>query len=136
MSALRVDAAVFTGRYKDFIKDQQLISGQYGNPANPATFQSINMDRVRISGFEVKVDYDWGQFAGGNWRTNVAYGYTEGKDSNTNQPLDTISPSNWWSVCAMTPPTSVRLSASHWAGKKAGDAAANAWLSPWPRCWI
>ncbi len=131
MSALRVDAAVFTGRYKDFIKDQQLISGQYGNPANPATFQSINMDRVRISGFEVKADYDWGQFAGGNWRTNVAYGYTEGKDSNTNQPLDTISPQQLVvGVRYDTSNVGVRLSASHWAGKKAGDAAANAWLSP------
>lgn len=131
VQGLRLDAAVFTGRYKDFIQDQVLISGQYGNPRNPAVFQSVNLNRVRISGFELKADYDWGRFAGGNWRTNVAYGYTQGKDTQTDQPLDTISPQQLvLGVRYDTTQVGVQFSASHWAGKKASDAAANAWLSP------
>ena len=131
VNALRIDAAVFTGRYKDFIQDQVLVSGQYGNPANPATFQSVNLDRVRISGFELKADYDWGRFAGGDWRTHAAYGYTKGKDTNTDKPLDTISPQQLvLGVRYDTSSLGVQFSASHWAGKKASDAAADAWLSP------
>lgn len=131
MSALRLDAAVFSGRYKDFIQDQVLVSGQYGNRNDPATFQSVNLGRVHISGFELKADYDWGQFAGGNWRTNVAYGYTKGKDKNTDLAVDTIAPQQLvLGVRYDTSNVGVQFSASHWAGKKAKDAAAAAWLSP------
>ncbi|MDR2326843.1 MAG: TonB-dependent hemoglobin/transferrin/lactoferrin family receptor [Acidovorax sp.] len=129
--ALRIDAAVFTGRYKDFIQDQVLVSGQYGNPANPATFQSVNINRVRISGFEFKADYDWGKAAGGNWRTHLAYGYTKGKDTNTQQALDSISPQQMVvGVRYDQAAFGVQASATRWWGKKASDAPANAWLSP------
>ncbi|WP_043004335.1 TonB-dependent hemoglobin/transferrin/lactoferrin family receptor [Comamonas testosteroni] len=131
MNALRLDAAVFTGRYKDFIQDQVLVSGNYGDRNNPATFQSVNLNRVHISGFELKADYDWGKFAGGNWRTNAAYGYTKGTDKSTDLPVDTISPQQLvLGVRYDRSNVGVQFSASHWAGKKAGDAAANAWLSP------
>ncbi|NIF83788.1 TonB-dependent hemoglobin/transferrin/lactoferrin family receptor [Comamonas sp. Tr-654] len=131
MNALRLDAAVFTGRYKDFIQDQVLVSGSYGDRNNPATFQSVNLNRVHISGFELKADYDWGKFAGGDWRTNAAYGYTKGTDKSTDLPVDTISPQQLvLGVRYDRSNVGVQFSASHWAGKKAGDAAANAWLSP------
>ena len=131
LNALRLDAAAFTGRYKDFIQDQVQVAGQYGDRNNPAVFQSVNLNRVHISGFELKADYDWGQFAGGNWRTNAAYGYTKGTDKNTNKPVDTISPQQFvLGVRYDRSTVGVQLSASHWAGKKAKDAAAGAWLSP------
>ena len=131
VNALRLDAAVFTGRYKDFIQDQVLVSGNYGDRNNPATFQSVNLNRVHISGFELKADYDWGKFAGGDWRTNAAYGYTKGTDKSTDLPVDTISPQQLvLGVRYDRSNVGVQFSASHWAGKKAGDAAANAWLSP------
>lgn len=131
MNALRLDAAVFTGRYKDFIQDQVLVSGNYGDRNNPATFQSVNLNRVHISGFELKADYDWGKFAGGDWRTNAAYGYTKGTDKSTDLPVDTISPQQLvLGVRYDRSNVGVQFTASHWAGKKAGDAAANAWLSP------
>src|SRR5260221_1124054 len=41
LDRLRLDAAVFTGRYKDFIVDQQLVAGQPGNAANPADRKSV-----------------------------------------------------------------------------------------------
>ena len=131
VNALRLDAAVFTGRYKDFIQDQVLVSGNYGDRNNPATFQSVNLNRVHISGFELKANYDWGKFAGGDWRTNAAYGYTKGTDKSTDLPVDTISPQQLvLGVRYDRSNVGVQFSASHWAGKKAGDAAANAWLSP------
>ena len=131
MNALRLDAAVFTGRYKDFIQDQVQVAGQYGDRNNPATFQSVNLNRVHISGFELKADYDWGRFAGGNLRTNAAYGYTKGTDKNTDKPVDTISPQQLvLGVRYDHSNVGVQLSASHWAGKKAKDAATGAWLSP------
>ena len=114
---------MFTGRYKDFIQDQVLVSGQVGNTANPGIYQSVNVARARISGFEVKGEYDWGRFAGGRWTTNAAYGYVDGKDTESNQPLDTISPQQL--VLGVRYDASnfgVRLAASHWWGKKDKDA--------------
>ena len=131
MSALRLDAAVFTGRYKDFIQDQVLVSGAFGDRNNPAVIQSVNLNRVNIHGFELKADYDWGRFAGGNWRSNAAYGYTKGTDKSRNKPVDTISPQQLvLGVRYERSNLGVQLSASHWAGKKAKDAATDAWLSP------
>lgn len=131
MNALRLDAAVFSGRYKDFIQDQVQVAGQYGDRNNPATFQSVNLGRVNIHGFELKADYDWGQFAGGNWRTNAAYGYTKGTDKSTNKPVDTISPQQMvLGVRYERSNVGVQLNASHWSGKKASDASTAAWLSP------
>lgn len=133
MQALRLDAAVFTGRYRDFILDQQLVAGQPGNRNNPAIFQSINVNRARISGFEVKGDYEWGRFVGGNWQTHAAYGYTKGKDTKSHKPLDTVSPQQLvLGVRYERPEFGVYLAASRWWGKKAKDASAGdqAWLSP------
>jgi hemoglobin/transferrin/lactoferrin receptor protein len=133
MDRLRVDAAVFTGRYKDFIVDQQQISGQFGNPSNPAVFQSVNVGRARISGFELKADYDWGRWAGGNWQTRMAYGYADGKDTQADKPLDSISPQQLvLGVRYEHSAVGVQFNVSHWSGKKASDAASGnaAWLNP------
>ncbi|MPM45648.1 Heme/hemopexin utilization protein C [bioreactor metagenome] len=133
VNGLRLDAAAFTGRYTDFIQDQVLVSGQYGNRNDWATFQSVNLDRVRISGFEVKGEYDWGRIAGGRWITNAAYGYTDGKETRTNKPLDSISPQQLvLGVRYERKEVGVRLAASHWSGKKAKDISTGdtSWRSP------
>lgn len=131
LEGLRLDAAAFTGRYKDFIQDQYPVGGEIMNPANPLTYQSINIDRVRISGLELKADYDWGRVAGGQLRTHAAYGYTRGKDTNTGEPLDTVAPQQLvLGVRYDTSTIGMQLSVSHWAAKKASKAAQNAWLSP------
>lgn len=133
MDRLRVDAAVFTGRYKDFIVDQQQVSGQFGNPANPAVFQSVNVGRARISGFELKADYDWGRWAGGDWQTRLAYGHTNGKDRQSGTPLDTISPQQLvLGLRYEQAAVGVQFNVSHRRGKKAGDVSngSAAWLPP------
>jgi hemoglobin/transferrin/lactoferrin receptor protein len=47
-------ATGFTGRYRNFIS-QEVVSGGF-TPANPAVFQFINLNRVRIKGAEARLD--------------------------------------------------------------------------------
>lgn len=130
MQGLRLDLAAFTGRYKDFIEDQQPVSGS-GTAADPTIYQSINIERVRIGGIELKAEYDWGRYAGGQWTTHAAYGYTKGKNTETNEKLDSIAPQQLvLGVRYDSSLVGVQLSASHRAAKKAKDVATNAWLSP------
>ena len=91
------------------------------------------MGRARISGFELKADYDWGRWAGGDWQTRLAYGYTDGKDTQSDKPLDTISPQQLvLGVRYERSAVGVQFNVSHWSGKKAGDVSNGnaAWLSP------
>jgi hemoglobin/transferrin/lactoferrin receptor protein len=93
---------------------------------------------VHISGFELKADYDWGRFAGGNWRTNAAYGYTKGTDKSTNKPVDTISPQQLVLACAMTARPLACSSAPRTGGKdRDARSSSGAPSSAHPRrCWI
>ncbi|MBY0409469.1 MAG: TonB-dependent hemoglobin/transferrin/lactoferrin family receptor, partial [Burkholderiaceae bacterium] len=91
LQALSVEAAAFAGRYKDFIEDQQRVSGR-GVPGDPLVFQSINLGKVKLSGFEVKGRMDWGDFAGGRLSTPFAYGQTRGRDVLTGSPVNTVDP--------------------------------------------
>src|SRR5256885_7930464 len=78
------------------------------------------LGRARISGFELKADYDWGRWAGGDWQTRLAYGYTDGKDTQSDKPLDTISPQQLvLGVRYERSAVGVQFNVSHWSGKKA-----------------
>lgn len=82
------EAAVFTGRYKDFIEELVVVGGQAGNPLNPLTYQAVNRGQVRLSGFEFK-----GKFAlGPATDLRLAYGQTQGKDTRLGVPLNTVNP--------------------------------------------
>lgn len=91
LQQLRLDASVFSNRYSNLIMDAALIRGA-GTAADPRVFQAINLERARISGFEVKGRYDWGQVAGGKLATSFAYGRARGRNLNTDQPLNSIDP--------------------------------------------
>jgi hemoglobin/transferrin/lactoferrin receptor protein len=85
--ALSWEAAVFTGRYKDFIEEQVLVAGT-GRPGSPLMYQAINRGQVRLSGFELK-----GKLAlGANTDLRMAYGQTKGKDTDTDLPLNSVNP--------------------------------------------
>ncbi len=81
--AIEWEAVAFEGRYKDFIED--LVPVQ---TAPILQFQSVNRQRVSLSGFELK----------GAWRASAAttlraaYGQTHGKDTSTRQPLNSVNP--------------------------------------------
>ncbi|MFN7154949.1 MAG: TonB-dependent hemoglobin/transferrin/lactoferrin family receptor [Acidovorax sp.] len=121
MQALSVEAAAFTGRYKDFIEDLQQVGGT-GAPGNPLVFQSVNIGRVKLSGFEVKGRMEWGTVAGGQVSTPFAYGQTRGRDTATGRPVNTVDPARLTAgVRYETAGWHVRLDATHSAAKKASD---------------
>lgn len=121
MDALSIEAAIFTGRYKDFIEDLRQVGGT-GAPGNPLVFQSVNIGRVKLNGFEVKGVMRWGSFAGGQWSTPFAYGQTRGRDTATGKPVNTVDPSRLTAGLRYdTNPFMVRLDMTHAAAKKAED---------------
>ena len=118
---LQVDAAVFASNYSNLIMDTVLIRGT-GTATDPKIFQTLNSDRARISGFEVKGVYDWGRLAGGRLSTPFSYGQTHGKNRATGAPLNSIEPAQLalgaqWDNGAW----SLRGDARHHAAKRAAD---------------
>lgn len=85
--SLNWEAAVFRGRYKDFIEDLVQVSGS-GRPRDPIQFQAVNRGQVRLSGFEIK-----GKLAlGKQTDLRVGYGQTRGTDTETDRPLNSVNP--------------------------------------------
>ncbi|MFA6113667.1 MAG: TonB-dependent hemoglobin/transferrin/lactoferrin family receptor [Sphingomonas sp.] len=85
---INADVTGFTGRYKDFIS-QEVVSGGF-TPANPAVFQFINLNRVKIEGVEGKLEARSGGFSG-----RLAASYAKGTVTGTGgakSPLSTIDP--------------------------------------------
>lgn len=121
MDMLSIEAAAFTGRYKDFIEDLRQVGGT-GAPGNPLVFQSVNIGRVKLNGFEVKGDVRWGHVAGGQLSTPFAYGQTRGRDTATGKPVNTVDPSRLTTGLRYdTSAWMARLDLTHAAAKKAED---------------
>ncbi len=135
LANVSLDAAVFTGRYKDFIEDFQQVSGSF-RPADPAIFQSVNLSRVNISGFEVKGRVDWGRIdalGGGELSTPFSYGRTKGTNKVTGNGINSVSPERLnLGLQYATQGWSAALNVNHYAGKKLKDvdASTNPFLSP------
>ena len=87
--AISFDATVFSARYKDFIS-QEVVSGSF-TPADPAVYQFINLDRVRVHGAEARFEAR----AQNGLHTNLALSYAKGnvaEPDSTRSPLSTIDP--------------------------------------------
>ncbi|WP_284309147.1 TonB-dependent hemoglobin/transferrin/lactoferrin family receptor [Hydrogenophaga electricum] len=82
------EAAVFNGRYKDFIEELVAVGGSMFTPADPLTYQAVNRGRVRLHGFELKGHYALGKAT----NLRVAFGQTQGKDTVTDRPLNSVNP--------------------------------------------
>ncbi len=121
LDRLRLDASVFSNRYSNLIMDAALIRGT-GSAADPRVFQAINLERARISGFEVKGRYDWGQVAGGKLATRFAYGRARGTNLDTGAPLNSIDPAQLaLGLQYDTAAWGFALDARHHAAKQAKD---------------
>ena len=121
---LSFDAAVFAGDYKDLIENDRQVGGVFGSRTNPATFQSVNIGRARISGFELKGELDWTR-DGYGFSVPFAYGETRGRDRTTGQPLNSIDPRKASvGVKYAEPNWSVRVDAVYHAAKKRRDVDA------------
>jgi hemoglobin/transferrin/lactoferrin receptor protein len=88
---LKLDAAVFANHYSNLILDTVLIRGT-GTAADPRVFQTLNTERARITGIEVKGIYDWGPMAGGRVSTPFSWGRAKGVNRATGAPLNSIDP--------------------------------------------
>lgn len=91
MDRLSLDLAVFSSRFTNLIVDNVLISGK-GVAGDPKLFQTLNTDRARIHGLEVKGRYDWGPLAGGRLSTPFTYGQARGTNSANGKPLNSVDP--------------------------------------------
>lgn len=85
---LRYSASVFKGKYKDFISSNVL---QQENPApTPDVFQSVNLNNVEISGYELRGEWAFNQL----WSASAAFAHARGdvKENGIETPLDSIDP--------------------------------------------
>ena len=84
----KYSASAFKGRYKNFIESNVLVES---NPAPvPDVFQSINRDRVEITGFELRSEWAFHD----DWRVMAAYAHARGDviEGGDKTPLLTIDP--------------------------------------------
>lgn len=88
-NAVSLDLTAFSARYKDFIS-QEVVSGSF-TPADPAVYQFVNLDRVRVKGAEARFE---GRASSGLYAT-LALSYAKGdiiEPSGARSPLSTIDP--------------------------------------------
>ena len=125
--ALRFDVAAFSSNYSNLIVDRILVRG-VGTAADPRVFQTINTDRARISGFEVKGAMDWGRMdwlgglGGVRVSTPFSYGQARGRNTDTGTPLNSVEPAQLaLGLQFDTAPWTLRLDMRHHAAKNASD---------------
>jgi hemoglobin/transferrin/lactoferrin receptor protein len=132
MDALSLDVAAFTGRYKDLIEESSRISGA-GVAGDPTVFQSVNIGKATISGFEIKAGYQWGKWAGGALSSTFSYGQTRGKDDVSGTPLNSVNPATLSAGLAYkTTDWDLRLGATHHSAKKLADTSGPLQVAPSP----
>ena len=113
----------FSGRYRDFIQQQQ-VSGSF-TAADPGIFQYVNVGRVKIDGVEARLD----AALGSGFAVNLAAAYARGRatnDAGVETPLSTINPFNIVGGLAwrgLDNRASAQLFVTHSVAKKQGDIA-------------
>jgi len=83
---LRLAAAYFDGRYKNFIEQIQ-VGGSF-TVADPAVFQFVNLREVTIHGAEISGEVTFLR----DWTVNAAAAWAKGRDETTSLPLNSINP--------------------------------------------
>ncbi len=125
LDRLTLDAAAFTGRYSNLIvekKDLGTANGLAASVSNPTLFQTVNVDRASISGFELKGQAAWGEVAGAKLSTPFGYGQTRGRNDVTGKALTYIEPAKLTIGLKMeTASLDLRLDATHHSRKDASD---------------
>lgn len=106
---LSLDLAAFQSRYRQLIVEKKnlgTVNGGTATTSNPTLFQTVNIERATISGFEFKGQMAWGTAAGGQWSSPFSYGRTRGNDDTTGLKLNHIDPA--------TLHLGLRYAADHW----------------------
>ena len=92
MERLSLDASVFASNYSNLISELEAVNVYMSGGMLHTEFQTINKARARISGFEIKGEYDWGRVGEGRLRTPFSYGRTRGVDRDTRKPINSVHP--------------------------------------------
>lgn len=125
LDRLTLDIAAFSGRYTNLIqekKDLGTVNGLAATVANPTLFQTVNIDKAAIHGFEVRGNWAWGTLAHGRLSSPFSYGVTRGTNTTTGLPLSYIEPAKL--VAGLKFEASgwdIGLSIIHHDEKQAGD---------------
>lgn len=121
--SLTFNVSVFSNRYNNLIVEKKNLgtaNGQTATVANPTLFQSVNIDKATISGFELRGNMDWGRFAEGRLSSPFSYGHTTGTNDNDGTPLSTIDPAKLTAGLKYeTPDWEIRFDALGFASKDA-----------------
>ncbi len=88
--AVSLSATAFSARYKDFIS-QEVVGGGF-TPNNPAIFQFINLDRVKVEGAEARLELRDKGGLNGQLALSYAKGDVIDPQANTRMPLATVDP--------------------------------------------
>ena len=95
MDRLTLDIAAFTGLYNNLIQEKKELGTANGlavSPTNPTLFQTVNIDKATISGFEIQGNFLFGKVADGTLSFPFSYGTTHGSNDTTGRPLSYIDP--------------------------------------------
>ncbi|MBS0451295.1 MAG: TonB-dependent hemoglobin/transferrin/lactoferrin family receptor [Proteobacteria bacterium] len=115
------DVAAFTGNYKDLIENDRLVGGRGIPRVDPLVFQSVNIGKARISGFEFKGEVDFTD-QGRGFSLPFAYGHTEGTDQTNDRPLNSVDPDKGSIGLKYNAGVwSARMDVVHFAAKKRED---------------
>ncbi|MGJ7490667.1 TonB-dependent hemoglobin/transferrin/lactoferrin family receptor [Variovorax sp. ZT4R33] len=118
---LHFDVAAFTGNYKDLIENDRLVGGRGIPRIDPLIYQSVNIGKARISGFEVKGELDW-TTRGTGFSLPFAYGQTRGRDRTMDVPLNSVDPQKLYvGLKYQAPAWSLRADVVHHSAKKGSD---------------
>ena len=116
-----VDVAVFSGQYKDLIYDKKPLGGK-GIVGDPAIFQTVNIDKAKINGYEIRGQIIWAELASGKLSTPFSYGATKGTNTVDNTPLNSVNPSKAYIGLRYENQTvDVQLNARHQEAKTEND---------------
>ena len=111
--ASNFSVAAFYNRYQDFISSLTALNCPVDPRCStvvPITFQSINLNNVRIYGFEAR-----GEAAFGNGFSVIgSLAYAIGDDTDRNQPVNSIEPLKLVTGCATTR-RGIGMAGSSWA---------------------
>jgi len=88
--AVSLSATAFSARYKDFIS-QEVVGGGF-TPNNPAIFQFINLDRVKVEGAEARLELRDRNGLNGQVALSYAKGDVIDPQAGTRVPLATVDP--------------------------------------------
>lgn len=88
----RFEVVAYDNNYKNFIEALSVRGFNFGTGL--LEFQAINLDGAKIQGLEFKAQYQLSVLSEAldGFQLRAAYAYAEGKNEETNKPLNSISP--------------------------------------------